>query len=245
MRKRTAWVAAALAALTAAALIAVSPATAGDATEYQVTITNLTGGQPLTPPAVATHRLPLDVFKVGAPASFGVKEIAENGNLGPLLDAYAASPFVSASLAAPGGPLVPEGLPGSAMFDDTTTFTITASHGANYLSFVSMLICTNDGFTGVSGLRLPKRVGDSVTVLTNSYDAGTEINTEDFADIVPPCQGLVGVSSGEAGTGISNPALAEGGVIHMHPGIAGIADLVHAVHGWTDPVALVNIEAIG
>jgi hypothetical protein len=82
-------------------------------------------------------------------------------------------------------------------------------------------------------------------VLTNSYDAGTEINTEDFADMVPPCQGLVGVSSGEPGTGTSNPALAEGGVIHAHPGVAGIADLVPGVHGWTDPVALVTIEATG
>lgn len=88
-------------------------------------------------------------------------------------------------------------------------------------------------------------MGDSVTVLTNSYDAGTEINTEDFADLVPPCQGLVGVSPGEAGTGASNPAHAEGGVIHMHPGVAGIADLIPAVHGWTDPVALVTIEAVG
>lgn|SRR5262245_31851359 len=245
MHKRAALAAASIAAVAAVALMVVSPAAAKDATEYQVTITNLTGGQPLTPPAVATHRRPLDVFSVGAPASFEVKEIAENGNLAPLLDAYAASPFVSASLAAPGGPLVPAGLPGSAMFDDTTSFTISASHGANYLSFVSMLICTNDGFTGVSGVRLPKRVGDSVTVTTNAYDAGTEVNTEDFADLVPPCQALVGVSSGEPGTGTSNPALAEGGVIHMHPGIAGIADLIPAVHGWTDPVAELTVEAIG
>ena len=28
----------------------------------------------------------------------------------------------------------------------------------------------------------------------NAYDAGTEMNTEDFADMVPPCQGLIGVS---------------------------------------------------
>jgi hypothetical protein len=108
-----------------------------------------------------------------------------------------------------------------------------------------MLICTNDGFTGVNSLSLPNKVGDSVTVLTAGYDAGTELNTEDFADIVPPCQGLVGVSSGEPGTGVSNPALAEGGVIHHHPGIAGGADLVPAIHGWTDPVARVDVTAIG
>jgi hypothetical protein len=108
-----------------------------------------------------------------------------------------------------------------------------------------MLICTNDGFTGVDSLRLPKDVGDAVVVRSASYDAGTETNTEDFADIVPPCQGLVGVSSGEPGTGMSNPALAEGGVIHHHPGIAGGADLVPAIHGWTDPVAEITVERVG
>jgi hypothetical protein len=107
-----------------------------------------------------------------------------------------------------------------------------------------MLICTNDGFTGLDRVRLPSGVGDTVTLLTNAYDAGTEVNTEDFADIVPPCQGLVGVSSGEPGTGVSNPALAEGGVIHHHEGILGIADLVPAIHGWTDPVAEVVIERV-
>jgi hypothetical protein len=103
-----------------------------------------------------------------------------------------------------------------------------------------MLICTNDGFTGVDSLRLPKDVG-AVVVRSAGYDAGTELNT---GDIVPPCQGLVGVSSGEPGTGTSNPALAEGGVIHHHPGIAGGADLVPAIHGWTDPVAEITVERV-
>jgi hypothetical protein len=130
------------------------------------------------------------------------------------------------------------------MFGDTVTLTVTASKGAKFLSFASMLICTNDGFTGVSSLRLPKHVGDAVVVRSAGYDAGTELNTEDFADIVPPCQGLVGVSSGEPGTGTSNPALAEGGVIHHHAGIVGGADLVPAIHGWTDPVAEVAVERV-
>src|SRR6266542_5114415 len=118
-------------------------------------------------------------------------------------------------------PIVPEGLPGSAMFPDSVTFEISAELGARRLSWVSMLICTNDGFTGLDSIKLPAHVGDEVTALTAGYDAGTEINTEDFADIVPPCQALVGVSSGEPGTGTSDPALAEGGVIHHHEGMLG------------------------
>jgi hypothetical protein len=210
---------------------------------YEVTITDLTGGQPLTPPVVATHRAATGMFSVGKPASFALKEIAENGNLAPMIAQLGGDKHVSDSVAAT-APLVPAGLPGSAMFGDSVTLTVTASEGAKFLSFASMLICTNDGFTGVDSLRLPKDVGDAVVVRSAGYDAGTEINTEDFADIVPPCQGLVGVSSGEPGTGTSNPALAEGGVIHHHPGIAGGADLVPAIHGWTDPVAEISVERV-
>jgi hypothetical protein len=54
----------------------------------------------------------------------------------------------------------------------------------------------------------------------------------------------MGVSSGEPGTGMSNPALAEGGVIHHHLGIEGGADLLPEVHGWTDPVTLVTITRV-
>jgi Putative cyclase/Spondin_N len=179
----------------------------------------------------ATHRASADVFTVGAPASFGVKEIAENGNLTPLAEALGASGQVSEVFVG-GMPIVPEGLPGSAMFPDSVTFEISAELGARRLSWVSMLICTNDGFTGLDSMTLPAHIADAVSALTAGYDAGTEINTEDFADIVPPCQGLIGVSSGEPGTGMSDPTLAEGGVIHQHDGIVGGADLLPEVHGW-------------
>lgn len=243
MRHRFLALTVAAAALVFLAMVSSAAAEAPVAT-YEVTIDNLTAGQPLTPPVVATHRASTGIFTVGEPASVALKEIAENGNLAPMIAQLGADKHVSDSVAA-AAPLVPAGLPGSAMFGDSVTLTVTASEGAKFLSFASMLICTNDGFTGVDSLRLPKDVGDTVEVQSAGYDAGTEVNTEDFADIVPPCQGLVGVSSGEPGTGTSNPALAEGGVIHHHPGIGGGADLVPAVHGWTDPVAGITVERVG
>jgi hypothetical protein len=226
-------------------LATVSVAAAGaPVATYEVTIRDLTGGQPLTPPVVATHRAPTGMFTVGRPASFALKEIAENGNLVPMIVQLESDRHV-ADVAAAAAPLVPAGLPGSATFGDSVKLTVTASEGAKFLSIASMLICTNDGFTGVDSLRLPQRAGDTVVVQSNAYDAGTERNTEDFGDIVPPCQGLVGISSGEPGTGASNPALAEGGLIHHHAGIVGGADLVPAVHGWTDPVAEITVERVG
>ncbi len=227
------------------ALMLGPAAVASNVATYEVTITNLTSGQPLTPPVVATHRKPFHIFEVGDPANFEVKEIAENGNNAPLLAALAGEKHVFDIAEGSTGPLVPSADPGGSGFGDSVTLTITSAKGAKYLSFASMLICTNDGFTGIDGMRLPKKVGDTVTLSTAGYDAGTEVNTEDFADIVPPCQGLIGISSGDPGTGMSDPALAEGDVIRHHPGIVGGVDLVPGVHGWADPVVEVVIERIG
>jgi hypothetical protein len=234
-------------AAVATALAAAPAADAKRADTFEVTFTNLTSGQPLTPAVTATHRGENELFQVGRAASFGLKEIAENGNNAPMLARLSADDDVSDVVEAPGGPLVPAGSPGDEMFGQSTTFPISAERGARFLSLAAMLICTNDGFTGVNSIKLPSRLGRSITVQTAGYDAGTELNTEDFADIVPPCQGLIGVSSGEPGTGSSNPTLAEGGVITHHSGIMGGADLVPAVHGWdvNAPVARITVTATG
>jgi hypothetical protein len=236
---RRSLVALATAVMIAALLPTVASAGAPVAT-YEVTITNLTSGQPLTPPVIGVHRASADVFTVGDIASAEVVAVAENGNTGPLVAALGDDTHV-ASFAAAGAPLVPDDTPGASMFDDSVTLVVTGERGANYLSWVSMLICTNDGFTGIDSVRLPKRVGESVELTTQGYDAGSEINTEDFADIVPPCQGLIGVSSTDAGTGTSNPALAEGGAISHHDGVVGGDDLLPDVHGWAGVVAHVEI----
>lgn len=205
--------------------------------KYDVTISNLTSGQPLTPPVVATHRKPVHLFETGQPASFEVKEIAENGNVAPLAEALSKNKHVFESKVVPS----PSGPPPILHNGGTLEFEITASPPAKYISFVSMLICTNDGFTGLDSQRLPKKVGDSIIVAVGAYDAGTELNTEDFANMVPPCQGLVNVMSDDPGTGTSDPLLAEGGVITRHIGVLGGVDLLPEIHGWTDPVAEVVI----
>ncbi len=233
--------------LTAAACIAgglVSPpAQADGARHYRVKITVRAAGQPLTPPLVATHRRSFDVFDVGDRARRGVREIAENGNLAPLQARLERSRRVADVFAAD-APLVGPTLPGAAMFDRSVTFRIKADRGAKRLSWVSMLICTNDGFTGVDGLRLPRHVGDRVTERTAGYDAGSEVNTEDFADIVPPCQGLTLPAPVEPGSGMSNPALAEGGVITHHAGVVGGVDLDPALHGWDTSAPVAKIKVV-
>jgi hypothetical protein len=102
-----------------------------------------------------------------------------------------------------------------------------------------MLVCTNDGFGGIDGNRLPTRIGSERTYQARAFDAGTEMNTELFADLVPPCDG-----DSTTGTGTSNPALAEGGTIGRHAGIQGVGDLADA-HDWSGPVVQITIERTG
>ena len=210
---------------------------------FRVTITNLAEGQPLTPPVVALHKANVDIFTVGEAASFEVKEIAENGNNAPLLGVLGSLNAVADFAEGTTGPLVPPGTPGDAMFDQSVEFELAPEPGSRFLSVVSMLICTNDGFSGVDSIHVPKAVGETVTHLANAYEAGTEANTEDLRDMVPPCQDLMGVTGGP-GTGQSDPALAQNSVIQHHSGITGRRDLIPEVHGWTDPVMRIEIEAL-
>lgn len=208
---------------------------------YRVTVANLTSGQPFTPPAVVAHRDSVELFAVGDPASEAIRELAENGNLGPLGELAASTNDVR-GVAVAETPLVPTELPASEMFPFTTTLELETDSSGAYLSFVSMLIGTNDGFAGLDTVPLPDRVNESRSYYAASYDAGTETNTEMYADMVPPAQALYGIDSGTEGTGTSDPDLAEDGVITPHAGIVGDGDLDPSIYGWDDPVALVQVE---
>jgi hypothetical protein len=92
--------------------LALAPSAVAGQRTYEVTIEDVTSGQPLTPPVVATHRGKHAVFDVGRPASVGVREIAENGNSAPLLAFLDADPLnqFSGFAESSTGPLVPAGV---------------------------------------------------------------------------------------------------------------------------------------
>ncbi|MFV2039687.1 MAG: hypothetical protein ACC660_05550, partial [Acidimicrobiales bacterium] len=64
-------------------------------------------------------------------------------------------------------------------------------------------------------VQLPRHEGQSITVYAFAWDAGTETNTNNLDDFVPPC------SPEGTGTGTSNSSLAEGVIISPHPGLDG------------------------
>jgi hypothetical protein len=219
-----------------------TPFDAAPTRTFDVTVENLTeGGQHLTPPLLAVHRGSLEIFRLGRPATHEIQQIAENGNLGPMISRFENSPHLSSFTVATSG----TGLEGPLAPGEAVTVSLTADPGSEFLSFVSMLICTNDGFTGVSGMKLPNRVGEEARIHFSAYDAGTEVNTQDFGDLVPPCPVLSGVISTLPGTGETDPALAEDGVIHLHEGIGDFGGLTPSLHGWTNPVARLKVKRTG
>jgi opacity protein-like surface antigen len=221
--------------LAVAAALAISAlaatASAGSEKTYKVTVTNLTtgGGQVMTPYVVATHQGSFNLFQKNGPASNGVQQVAENGAVPVLVAELQANSRVGdVSVAAPAaGPPVFAG--------QSVSTTVVSTPGDRKLSVLGMLICTNDGFGGVNGVNLPGN--GSATYYGQAYDAGTEITTEAYEDLVPPCDG-------SGGTGMSNPALAQNGTIQLHAGIQGIADLSPTTHGWTGSVIKIEVELI-
>jgi hypothetical protein len=194
---------------------------------YDVTITNLTTGQPITPGVLAAHLGDFSLFSSGTQATNGLQQLAENGGVPVLAAEVAGNNAVVASGVIGAAPIAPGG---------SASGSIEIVGNATTFSLAAMLVCTNDGFGGVDGVMLPRHIGDQSTVQAHAYDAGTEINTESFADLVPPCDGDL-----DTGTGTSNPALAENGSVQPHAGIAGIADLTDA-HDWNGPVLSITIE---
>lgn len=230
--------------LAASALTGVGAVAAQDGgATYRVTVTNLAPGQPLTPPVVVLHNSETSIVQAGEPASNGIGQLAENGNPQVLVDALATDKNVSATVVGE-HPIVSGGIPGAAEVPTFATIEVSGAKGANRISIASMLICSNDGFSIAHDQKVPKKVGQKTVFYTDAYDAGTEINTEAFADLVPPCQPLVGVTGDAEGTGESNPELAENGVISPHPGTAGDADLDAAVHTIAANPALIVVERI-
>ena len=77
---------AALAAIFAVAGIAQIPQSdAAISNTYKVTVTNITPGQPITPPLLVTHSKDVDLFSVGTESSTELAQLAENGNFEPLV----------------------------------------------------------------------------------------------------------------------------------------------------------------
>lgn len=227
---------------TAAAIpVATAPASAGAHASdhpqtYQVTLINLTSGQFLSPPVVATHNPYVHLYRPWLPASDEIAAVAQDGDPEPLADQLSASSRVT-DVVNVGQPLTRAGTT-AGDFTDSVSFEITAQPG-DRISAAAMIACTNDGFAGLDGAKLPRH-GSAAYVL-NGYDAGRERNTEASADLGDLCSQLgpaplAGDPNGNDDSDRDFPFW-----VRPHAGIVGGADLDPDLHGWTGPVAVMTI----
>ena len=204
----------------AAALIPAAVSSPSHERTWDVTITNLTsaGSQPLSPPLFVVHSARADVWSLGEIATHPVAAIAEDANNAPAEAAFVQLEGVSDVFTGAGGPIPPGA---------SRTYTVETSGHSSRLSVLTMLVNTNDGFTGLDSLRLR---GHGETRSTMAYDAGSELNNEEIAFIPGPC--------------CNNPFVRdpEGALIRMHEGITGRGDLSPATYGWSGPVARIQVS---
>jgi hypothetical protein len=211
-------------ALVGALILASSQAQARGNNDYHVTITNLTYSINFTPILVASHRKPVAIFDLGAPAGDDLSAIAEGGDIGPMTTTLNANSQVidvqnSVGLLKPG---------------HSVTVIVSGEHGVRYISLASMMLPTNDGFIGLDSVEVSKK--GSVTYYSPGYDAGSEANDELCTNIPGPTCGGVGSSPGE-NAGDEN-------YVHIHRGTHGIGDLSASIYDWRNPVARITVTRV-
>ena len=213
-------------AWTAASVAAQKDESGGVAQQYEVTVTNITANQVLTPVIAASHISDVSIFTLGEAASVELEDLAESGNLMPLANVLMNTDGVR-DVFTVDAPLPPGG---------SLTFELSTRGLANRISIAAMLVPTNDAFFALNGAEI-KPGNASRTFYAVAYDAGTEFNDED-CDRVP---GPPNVCTGEG----FNPSRegAEGSV-HVHRGIHGILDIADETYDWRNPVAKITITRV-
>jgi hypothetical protein len=198
---------------------------------FDVTVTNLTNAQPLSPVAVVAHQSGYRMFTVGSPSTTGFEEMAEGGDNTALLAEADADPAVTAS-ASGAAPIPPAGS------ETITIELLNAERLGLQLSVSTMLVNTNDAITGVASVAVETmNIGDSVSFRGVAYDAGTEANSEAAVDIPGPAGG------GEGFNAVRDDRADQ---ISMHAGVVSgddgfaTSDLTEQ-HRFDNPVAGIRI----
>lgn len=158
---------------------------AAQAVPIEITITNnqSSGGLYLTPLFTTFHDGTFDTFDVGSASSAELQALAEGGDASGLESLAAAASVQSAVITSPGG------FPGAPVIDPGESASIVVDLDPmteRYLSFLSMVIPSNDAFIGNDNplaYQIFNGSGDftglgPISILGGDvWDGGTEANT--------------------------------------------------------------------
>jgi len=190
---------------------------------FSVVVTNLTQAQPLSPIGIALHQEG-QFWEIGIEASEALEQMAESGDNTLLLLQEVVTSSVSDS-----GPLMP-GNTVELMVD-------TEQLNGTKFSLVSMMVNTNDGFSGLNAIDVSQlAVGDTLSFTTMAYDAGTEANTEIAGTIPGPADGGEGF----------NAERNDSQVVTLHPGVVSQDDglsqsVLKGYHKFDNPLMSISI----
>lgn len=146
---------------------------------YTVTVTNLTYAQPLSPLGVILHS-DSKMWMVGETSSQALEKLAEGGD---------NTDFIADSNALTSNSGDGVILPGSASIVEIST----TDRNATFFTAATMLVNTNDAFSGLTGVDISTMaIDDTKSWNLNVYDAGTEANTEVMGTIPGPADGGTG-----------------------------------------------------
>ncbi|MGF1851496.1 spondin domain-containing protein [Vibrio satsumensis] len=210
------------------AVLAGCPDDGDDYYRYDVSVTNLTPNQPMSPLAVLTHNTSFDLFEIGQSASVDLEYLAEGGSNAELLALSDSDANVYQGISGNGLILSGE--------QDMVSIRVDLNQ-EGYISVASMLVNTNDAFVGESGLSLKSlAVGDTFTMNMNVWDSGTELNDE-LAETIPgPAGGGEGFNSDRNDTDVVS---FHSGVISQDDGLATSA--LSGNHRFLNPGARITI----
>ena len=194
-----------------------------DSLDLDVTVRNVTSGQPITPPVVIVHTGTLISPPFNASVVSGLETLAESGDPSAFAAGIADAPGVKSATIMD----VPGPIPGG---EEAVARNVAAAPG-DYVSVVGMLACTNDAIA-YGTVAIPAHGATPAMSSGAVYDAGTEDNDETRATV--PCLGGEGVSDA-GGEGLTA----------LHTGIGGSADLSRDSHGWDGPAIEVLVTTAG
>lgn len=196
--------------------------------KYAVTVTNISNNQPLSPLALVLHKSGYSGWTEGAAVSTGLEKLAEGGDNSDFLDEATVNTHVLDD--ASGAGLI---LPGQS---ETVMLSTTESSGV-MLTLATMLVNTNDAFSGISSQALSALTnGETLHVYGYTYDAGTEANSETAATIPGPAGGGEGYNAMRDDLG---KLTVHSGVVTADDGLT--TSTLDESHRFSGPVSMVMV----
>jgi len=193
--------------------------------KYEISITNLTAGQPMAPAIVVLHNANYMMYTLRTSASVALETLAEGGDNRMLLAEAKATTDVDDA----------EGLSG--FLTPGSMLSVTVEGDDDYLSLAGMLVNTNDGFIGLRSYHLSHLgVGEAETLELSTYDAGTEANSESAATV--PAQQGEGFNA--ARDDANDKVRSHAGVVTADDGLSSSA--LSSIHRFDNPTAMVVIK---